>query len=182
MISEKIVKWAMLFDGIKEKGNNEGWEDVYFEEIDSTFQSLMESVGWRYTEPWCAYFAELIWKLAYLDHPLSIDINKLFSGSAVQTWKNFKESGFICSAVPVVGAVVIWRNYKKGVALQSGHAAIVVKVEENLLTIKTVEGNVSATSEREGDEVAMRTKTVTFERKLNGLNLLGFIHPKEIQV
>ena len=180
MISEKIVKWAMLFDGIKEIGNNEGWENTYFQEIGSTFQALMESVGWKYTEPWCAYFAELIWKLAYLDHPEIININQLFSGSTVQTWENFTVSDYTCDNIPVVGAVVIWRNYKKGVALWSGHAGIVVKVEGDKIT--TIEGNVSARSEREGDQVAMRVKTVSFSKKANGLNYLGFIHPKEIQV
>jgi len=180
MISEKILKYAMLFNGVKEKGKNEGWEDIYFEEIDSTFQALMESVGWKYTEPWCAYFAELIWKLAYLDHPLVIEVNKLFSGSAVLTWENFKESDFVCSHVPVVGAVVAWRNYKNGKALRSGHLGIVTQVNGKVIT--TVEGNVGAKSEREGDEVAMRVKTICFHRKENGLNYLGFIYPKEIVV
>ena len=170
----------MLFDGIKEIGNNEGWENTYFQEIGSTFQALMESVGWKYTEPWCAYFAELIWKLAYLDHPLVMEVNKRFSGSAVQTWENFKDSDFVCSHVPVVGAVVAWRNYRAGVALRSGHLGIVTQVNGNVIT--TVEGNISSRSEREGDQVAMRVKTVDFHRKEKGLNYLGFIHPKEIQV
>jgi len=178
MIQNTIVKYAELFNGLKETGENEGWEDIYFEEIDSTFQDLMVAVGWKSGHAWCAYFAELVWKLAYQDHPLVIELNNLFSASAVQTWKNFSKSDFRTSSVPFVGDVIAWRNYKRGKAQWTGHLGIVTQVDGRVIT--TIEGNIGSHSDREGDQVGMRVRTISFDKKSNGLNLLGFIHPTRV--
>jgi len=179
-IADQIIHYALLFEGVKEKGNNQGWEDVYFEELDKTFQELMEEVGWQRSHAWCAYFAELIWKLSYkhYDHPLFFKLDNLFSASVMNTWYNFKRSNFVCSNEPKEGSVVIWNLYSKGKSTTKGHAGIVVSVEGNV--VHTVEGNTSGTNRRDGDQVAMKSFIVDYKGKKNGLNLVGFIHPTPI--
>ena len=181
MIVKEILECALLFDGIKEVGNNEGFEKRFFKKYNMTFQELMVTVGWKRGQAWCAYLSELIWKLAYLQFDVSIvyQLEKLFSGSAVQTYMNFKDSkDFVCSNVPVKGAVVIWVLYKNGKVTNSGHAGIVISVTDTV--IETIEGNTNKSGSREGDQVAKKTKIVDFSLKENGLNLLGFIHPKKV--
>jgi len=174
---ETIKKYALLFDGVKEIGNNQGWEHVYFKELGMSFQELMETVGWKESHAWCAYFAELVWKLGYAEKDSTILplLNNLFSASAVQTWRNFKRSDFHCSQYPSVGAVAIWRMYNQGNPTRAGHAGIVTFVQGKVF--QTVEGNTNAKGSREGDQVAQKTRLVNYDKKDNGLNLLGFIHP-----
>jgi hypothetical protein len=180
MIKELIKKYALLFEGIKERGNNQGWEDVFFPSLNMSFQELMETVGWKETHAWCAYFSELVWKLAYseFDSTMVDKLDALFSANAVNTWKNFNQSDFACSKIPVNGSVVIWQMYKDGKDTIRGHAGIVIDVIDGV--IETIEGNTNKKGSRDGDQVAHKTKIVNFDKKHNGLVLLGFIHPKEI--
>lgn len=168
MIKEKIKYYAELFLGIKEVGNNNGWQDVYFDDLNMSFTDLMKTVGWQDTHAWCAYFAELVWKLAYanVDTLMVNKLDKLFSANSVNTFMNFKDQQ---SKTPVIGSLVIWNYYKDGKATTRGHTGIVVDVQGSV--IKTVEGNM-------GDKVSTRTLIINYEKKENGNNLLGFINPK----
>lgn len=167
MIGEKIKYYANLFLGIKEKGNNNGWQDVYFDDLNMSFTELMKTVGWENTHAWCAYFAELVWKLAYAktDSTMVNRLDKLFSSNSVNTWMNFKDQQY---KTPVVGSLVIWNLYKDGKATNKGHTGIVIDVQSSV--IETIEGN-------QGDKVSKRTLIVNYDKKESGYNLLGFINP-----
>lgn len=180
MIVQQIIRIAKSFDGIKEVGNNEGWEDRFYKEFNRSFLELMKTVGWKETHAWCAYFAELVWKLGYaqLDSRMVLKLDKLFSASAVMTWNNFKKSDFECSHIPKPGAIVIWQSYKAGKQTSSGHAGVVIEVDGNAFI--SMEGNTNAAGSREGNQVAEKGHLLTVSKKENGLNLLGFIYPKEV--
>lgn len=179
-VADKIVYYAKLFEGIKEKGNNQGWEDVYFPTLGKTFQELMVSAGWESSHAWCAYFTELIWKLGYkhYDHPLYYKLEDLFSASVMNSWYNFKRSDFICSHKPELGSLVIWNLYKNGKQTTSGHTGIVISIKGSV--IYTIDGNTSDRNNRDGDQVARKSWLINYTKKENGLNLIGFIHPKPI--
>jgi len=123
---------------------------------DEKFHMMMKAVGWKRGEAWCCYFTELIWKLVNVHNPkISKELDKLFSGSTVQTWKNFFSSpDWITNDTPVVGAVVIWQKYKDGKAQWSGHAGIVVEVHDSKFV--SVEGNTNDKGGREGYIVAKK--------------------------
>ena len=119
-IGERIALTANSLVGQTEVKGNLGFTD-------EQFQTMMEAVGWKRGEAWCAYFAELVWKLVNVHTPkINKELDKLFSGSTVQTWKNFLDSDWINSEEAVKGALVIWQKYKNGEPQWSGHAGIVV--------------------------------------------------------
>jgi len=180
MISDQIIHYANLFNGIKERGNNQGWEDVFFPELNMSFEELMYTVGWKETHAWCAYFSELVWKLAYreFDSTMVDVLDKLFSANAVNTYLNFKNSDFKCSQIPSDGSVLIFQLYKNNKPTTSGHAAIIMDGSEGI--VNTIEGNTGSKGTREGDQVAKKTRLISFTPKQNGLVPLGFIHPIKI--
>jgi hypothetical protein len=172
IIQTRIGQAARDHEGLKEIKGNMGFKDEEFEE-------RMEMVGWKQTQAWCAYFAELIWKLGYAgyDSEMVKRIDKLFSGSAVQTFRNFsKDGGFTVSQDAVEGAVVIWQTYRNGKASWTGHAGIVIGAHDKYFV--TMEGNTNSSGGREGIEVARKTRKYTFDTQ-NGLRLKGFIHPPD---
>lgn len=76
-----LSKIARQYLGKTEKPSNKGFNDLVFE-------NKMISVGFQSGQAWCAYFAELVAKEAL---PLkAAQLNKHFSASAVQTFKNFQ--------------------------------------------------------------------------------------------
>lgn len=170
MIRQTIAAKAKQFIGQEEILGNLGFKD-------EQFQEYMESVGWDKGQAWCAYFAELVWKLAYAEFNSTwVDrLDKLFSAGAVKTWRNFKYSDFVTINEPGVGDVVIWQKYKDGVPQWSGHAGIVVKVEGDYFW--TVEGNTNDKGSREGYIVAEKKCTM---KDRGSLKLIGFIKPLEV--
>jgi hypothetical protein len=173
MIKKKIVKTAKGFLGQEEIRGNLGFKD-------EQFQKMMEAVGWQKNQAWCAYFVELVWKLCYAQNQQLVQyLNKKFSASAVQTWKNFQDTQFETNKIPDFGALVVWQRYKKGKSTWQGHIGIVSQLHEEQNSFKSIEGNTNDDGSREGYEVAEKKRTLNFENK-NGLRLLGFIHPKEI--
>lgn len=180
MIAESIIKWAKLFNGMKEVGNNNGWETVFFKEINMTFQELMETVNWQDTHAWCAYYGKAIWSLGYSDWDSNmINVLKdLMSANAVRTYHNLKSAGFKVSDIPIPGALVIWQKYKEGKQTIYGHEGIVLNVVGD--NFMTSEGNTNAAGSREGNQVAEKTHKIKIPFKQNGLNRLGFVYPKEV--
>jgi len=166
---QKIIKAkAISFIGQEEILGNLGFKD-------SEFQDYMETVGWEEAQAWCAYFAELVWKLAYaeIDSTYINILDKLFSGSAVATYGNFSKSDFGTSMEAGIGDVVIWQKYKHGKPHWSGHAGIVVDII-NDDTYKTVEGNTNDKGGREGYIVS--EKECDYNNR-GTLRLKGFIKP-----
>lgn len=142
----------------------------------SDFQKKMEVVGWRPSYQWCALFAELVWFEAFQGNKSFLKIiEKNFSPSAVKTFGNFAKIGMV-SKTPVVGSVVVWQSFKKGVGQWHGHAGIVTKVEKDMF--ESVEGNTSDNGSREGTMVATRRRTYATS-VYSGLAVLGYINPNE---
>jgi hypothetical protein len=168
MNGKDIVTIAKSFVGQKEIDGNKGFENP-------RFLSIMESVGWQVSQAWCSYFGEAVWTLsAKGDQKLLKTLDKLFSGSAVRTLKNFEDSGIRRSSKAVPGALVIWQLKRKGQKDWRGHVGIVIEVHKDHFV--TVEGNTNAEGSREGGVVAVRKRRYSFD-VYNGLELQGFINP-----
>ncbi|MBN2617266.1 MAG: CHAP domain-containing protein [Spirochaetales bacterium] len=165
---------------MREIGNNEGWENVFFEEINMSFQELMETVGWEQTHAWCAYFGKAVWLLGYSDWDSTMvnRLKELMSANAVRTYRNLKDAGFAISDTPIPGALVIWQKYKNGKPTIYGHEGIVVGVGNKYYN--TIEGNTNSKGSRDGDQVADKKRPINSYFSANGLNRLGFVYPKEV--
>jgi hypothetical protein len=141
----------------------------------------MMGVGFKRAHPWCAYFTELVWKNAY-SKIYSDDYNKLikhtFSASVMKTWNNFDNSDLgRRSYVPLPGSLIVFQSSRNR---YFGHIGIVKNIDpQNPFYINTIEGNTNDGGGREGYIVAEKVRTLDFKKK-NGLNLVGFIHPKII--
>lgn len=163
----KAVEVALKYIGQTEKPSNSGFTQTDFEK-------KMEAVGFSKGHAWCSYFAELVFKEAYPDKKKEFD--KLFSASAVQTFKNFEAAAYPINELPREGNLVIWQSQKDGVAQWTGHAGIVVSVqtEPNHWKFESIEGNTSDSGSREGYIVAKKNRAV-FKEVKDGLKVLGFI-------
>lgn len=160
-----IVETAKAYIGKKETKGNSGF-------VDKKFELEMASVGWYNGAAWCAFFTKLIWRKAGQD-------TKLMNGSAWRTALNLIGSGHKWEAKPVVGALVVWRSFRGGNPLSTGHVGIVSEVKDEL-NYSTIEGNTTDKGGREGIMVAIRHRHLTkdkFETR-DGLRLMGFVYPK----
>lgn len=156
---------AIKYIGQTEKPGNMGFNDEEFE-------AKMKAVGFKRSHAWCAYFAELVFKEAYPEKFKELD--KLFSASAVKTYKNFRDAGYPMHNTPEKDCLVIWQMHKNGKPQWQGHAGIVVRVEPNNWIFESVEGNTNDGGGREGYIVAMRSRR-HLAKVDNGLKVLGFI-------
>lgn len=170
MIKERILSTATRYIGFSEKPNNSGFNDADFEK-------RMKDVGWSKSLAWCSYFAELVWKEAYNDEPeVLAKLDKLFSGSATATYKNFDiDPTFKTSPTPVEGALAI---YRFGVGWQ-GHVGIVIKVDNTDNLVVNIEGNTNSAGGREGIEVARKKRMIKPPFSKKGLNIIGYVIPIE---
>lgn len=165
-----VVDIAKSYVGKTELPQNSGFSDKIFEQ-------KMKEVGFVKSHAWCSYFSELAFKEAYQRQWWELE--KLFSGSTVQTFNNFKKAKYKISNKPFVGALVIWQTQKKGVPQSTGHAGVVVEVIDDT-TFRSVEGNTvednASGDERNGYIVAIKKRKV--KKVINGLQVMGFIHIK----
>jgi len=159
MASEII---ARKYLGQRETPNNSGFKD-------KAFEKKMTEVGWSKSLAWCSYFAELVWKEAFPEKKKEFD--KLFSGSATATFKNFELAKWKVGGIPKPGALVVWR-YGNG---WQGHIGIVSTVRDNGI-FTSIEGNTNAAGGREGIEVAEKVRNHLAPYTANGLNIIGFIY------
>jgi hypothetical protein len=173
-INNIIVKKANSFIGQKEIKGNLGF-------LDKEFQEQMETIGWMKTHAWCAYFTELVWKLAYaeIDSTQVTKLSHLFSGSVMQTWVNFNNSlEFETSNIPKAGSLIVWQSYKNNESTTQGHIGIVDSIIHKV--IYAIEGNTNDNGSREGIKVAKKIRNLDFGTPRYGLKLLGFIHPLQV--
>ena len=169
-INEQILYNARKFLGMQEIKGNQGFKNAQL-------QALMEKYGWQKGWAWCSVFAEMVWSEAYENYnkPMIKVIEKLFSAGAVKTYNNFKTSEFGIYNYPVVGAVVIWQNYRDGKPHWTGHAGIVVKIySDDSDKFESIEGNTNTSGGREGIEVGRQVRMINFEPKQKGLVLKGY--------
>jgi hypothetical protein len=172
---EKITQIAQQYIGQRELKGNKGFQDA-------DFQKEMEAVGWDDGEAWCATFAKLVFKKAYIGTVLEAEIEKLFSKSATATYANFDKSDWKTQLpngkpikTPEVGALVVWRMGDSW----AGHIGVVTEIVSST-EFKTVEGNTDGKGGREGIEVAEKLRQTNQKFNPKGLNLIGFILPKEV--
>lgn len=165
-IGAKIAAIAHTYRGQREKPGNSGWHDA-------TFQAKMKDAGWMMGQPWCAYYAKMVWLEAYADQPKIVDaIRKTLSGGSVNSWHEWRNAGLPTSDKPTPGAIG-YLSFGGG----KGHTVICMSGELKGGTYRTNEGNSNEKGGREGIEVAERSKRRTDDPKL-----LGFILPPEPKV
>jgi len=161
----KVVEVALKYVGQKELPNN-----VFSKESD--FGKKLHAVGQKDGDPWCALFCEMVFKEAFPARFAELD--KLFSASAVQTYKNFtRGGGYMENRMPKEGNLVIWQLQKDGKPQWQGHAGIVYQLKSSW-EFTSIEGNTNASGGREGVEVAIKDRKV-LKDVWNGLKVLGFI-------
>lgn len=169
-LSQRIVQVALSYVEQKEISGNKGFQN-------SAFQKKMVECGWKMSQSWCAYFAELVWKEGFgVKHLLYKTLDRLFSPSATATFANFRghATNFTTGNKPKVGALAVWR-YGNG---WQGHIGVVTEVKANGSFV-SVEGNTNSKGGREGIEVAIKTRKVGEPFKARGLNLIGFVYLPE---
>lgn len=155
---------ALTYLGQTEKPKNSGFSDAAFEK-------KMHEVGFVTGHAWCSYFCELVFKEAYPEK--FEELNKMFSGSTIQTFRNFRDAAYPTGNIPRVNHLAIWQMYKEGKAQPTGHAGIVVSVLDTW-QFDSVEGNTSGAGSREGWIVARQHRKV-LASVANGLKILGFV-------
>jgi len=156
---------ALTYLGQMEKPGNAGF-------LDPIFEAEMREEGWQTGWAWCSVFAKVVFKNCYPERAESLD--KLFSPSTIQTFRNFRDAAYPVSNVPRVNHLAIWQNYKEGKPLTTGHAGIVVSVIDTW-QFDSVEGNTTkGKGSREGFIVARNQRKVLASVD-NGLKILGFI-------
>lgn len=164
-----IVEAAKWYVGRLEKKGNAGF-------FDAGFEAELKAAGWYVGAPWCAFFANMVWRKHLKSNDALYNLTKkLDSGSAVKTFNNYKADGtFETGDTPKIGAKVIWRLGSG----ESGHEGIVIAINGNTMT--TIEGNTNAHGSREGDCVAIKLRTIERAFKEGGLNVVGYIYAKEL--
>lgn len=173
-IHQIIIETAAKYVGQKELKGNSGF-------VDDSFWAKMDAVGFDEGDAWCALFGELVYREAYAQYNSLYDpiLDKLFSKSAVTTFRNFKKAGWEIGRVPMEGALAVWQTYKDGKPYWTGHLAVTGKKDTfTSISFGTTEGNTNAEGGREGIEVAEKNRKLDFEPKENGLVLLGFVYPE----
>jgi hypothetical protein len=151
-------------------GNKELSGNVFKD--DNELGKKLHAAGQKDGDPWCALFVEVCLKDSDPDNVGIYD--RLCSASAVQTFKNFSGAKFKILLVPEPDTIVIFQQYKDGVAQWQGHAGIVSEVLDGGRAYRSIEGNTNASGGREGIEVAEKTRSVNYSTT-NGLRLVGFI-------
>lgn len=175
----EILKVANSKVGIAEEKQNELFTD-------NSFNEFLETSGWNEGDPYCAYFAEAVYREAYVksgNSQIAKKLEKLFSGSAVQTYNNFLRSDddrWEVTSIPKPGALIVWQRYENNKPTWKGHIGIVEAVNFANNMIFTIEGNTNSAGGRLGDGVYRKSRELNFRTKFVGLVLLGFINPLPI--
>ena len=118
MIQRTIKEVAESLIGLKEKPGNSGvyaFPNEFQETINRLIgyavvrstEDIFKSLGWKRGESWCAYFAKLVWIMAYsaYDSTFINDLDRLFEGGAAATRANFIKAGWVHTYTPSVGAL-----------------------------------------------------------------------------
>jgi hypothetical protein len=131
-------------------------------------------MGWQVDWAYCAIFAKLCTfeYLSQFNSPKIDDLKPLFSPMAVVTYSWFKKAGFT-SEIPTGNSLVVWQHIENGEPQQTGHMAILKKLEYPDLI--TIDGNTNQAGSREGDGIYEKRRTIK-ENVSTGLKFLGFIN------
>lgn len=163
--AKEIIENALSYVGQHEKEGNSGF-------LDPKFEAEMKEEGWKEGWAWCSVFTKVVFKNVYPERAAELD--KLFSASAVQTYKNFtRGGGYLENRMPKEGNLVIWQLQKDGKPQWQGHAGIVYELKSSW-EFTSIEGNTNEAGGREGVAVAIKERKV-LKDVWNGLKVLGFI-------
>lgn len=162
--SKEVIANALSYVGEHELSGNSGF-------VNPKFEHEMHEEGWLKGQAWCSLFTKVVFKNVYPEK--SDEFDKLFSASAVQTFKNFESAAYPINNLPREGNLVIWQQMKDGKPQWQGHAGIVVKLKSSW-EFESVEGNTNEAGGREGVTVAVKERKV-LKDVWNGLKVLGFI-------
>lgn len=174
-ILDKIVEFALRWDGVEEIPGNMGWEK-------NEFEKMMREVNWEKGQAWCMFTAKMVWHQVYKQVNKHIDswILDNFTGSATQTFANCKDSARFTTVAedPVPGSVVIWRKWHNGEPDWRGHAGILLDPGKGVIRsyFKDIEGNTNVEGKREG-KYMMQRRRLNNHGETNGLVVEGFILP-----
>lgn len=172
-ILNRIVHYAKQFDGVEEIPGNMGWEN-------KEFQKAMEETGWEEGQAYCAFFVKMVYLRIFNDTIFYPKVEKLFTGSATQTFNNCKKdpSFFTDYHYEIPGTVAVWRKWDNGTPSWKGHIGVVFQRGRGNVgdTFKTIEANTNTDGGREGKEIAIKERINNHGEK-DGLVLEGFIFP-----
>jgi len=139
--ADVAVQIADSFEGIKEIGNNEGFDNA-------SFERMMKEVGWWKGAAWCAFSLKLIYKLAGIKTTVTgwspTAYNKkhvIFTDGVLREPIRPGDSGTLSYAK--------YRNNPKRFKA-IGHAFIIKKTIGNSAVV-TGEGNTDGNGDREGN-------------------------------
>lgn len=173
---KKIKRQAYLFEGIKEVGNNAGFDN-------ETFEKMMREVGWNGGDQWCMFFAKNVYVQSL--PKLADEFKKVLSGSTQRSFEAVEkgESEYlevIKEGSPKVGDIVIWQRLNDK---SKGHAGVVIEVSEKGKKFKAMEGNTNYDPEFGGDGqlvdvVPHETNYGSTDSTYKRMNLRGFIRLK----
>jgi hypothetical protein len=177
-LTPSIIEVAKGFVGISELSVNAGFSNP-------EFQKEMIKSGWYKGAPWCAFFAETVYRLALLqqgEERIWANLRPLFSGNALETLRNFQNKGYTLKQTPQPGDLVFWQ-FGNG---HSGHEGIAIEnpLRDSKLFV-TVEGNTGRGSNdpeqiiRDGQGCMLKTRRYGTKHsdKAGAFNLKGFISP-----
>jgi hypothetical protein len=176
-INELIVEQAQQWVGVKEIKDN-----ILFNK--KGFKKFIEASGQKDGEAYCIYFAESCVTFAYIksgNSDVAAEYSKIITPNAVQSFKNAEAAG-LTSGTPQIGSIAIWQMFKDGEGTTLGHGGVVEHINFANNNIFTIEGNTGNPDERTGDGVYRKTKSLFMTKKENGLVLLGFIIPKQVEM
>lgn len=163
----RVIDIGTKYIGEKEIKGNAGFKNA-------EFQKAMQDDGWKKGEAWCAYFMEMIFEEAYPE--IEQELDRLFSGSCVQTLNNFRNAGYEISSLPVLGSLMILQKYNENKAHWSGHCGLPTGLMDNS-SWKCIEGNTNSSGSREGDCVAQKSRSLMYYP--TGLRVAGFVLIRE---
>ena len=148
-MGDELVKEAMKWLGVREKGGNNHGPEV------EMFQKAVD--GRASGEAWCMSFVQFCVKQVAKRFGVT---DKLFdSEHCLTVWNNSPVSCRIPLDQVKPGDVVIWQHG----STTSGHTGIVEAVNrdtyDHIVSLRTIEGNTSDASMREGDGVYRRVRS-----------------------
>ncbi|MBR4324780.1 MAG: hypothetical protein IKP73_04525 [Bacteroidales bacterium] len=152
--SRRILRYAKKFVGIREQGNNQGWDNADFQ------QRMADIGGWRFGDAWCAEFVKMV--ICSLAHGKALAyFQKTLHPNVVQTWTNFQTPSNFHKVItkPEKGCLIF---YKSHVEFYDGEA------KEGGYNI--VSGN---TSFPEGGQGVVAKRRISAQH--DGYTLLGYV-------
>ena len=178
-VGRLIVKHASIFVGLFETKANKEWARLVngVQQEDNELEEVLKLVGWQPGWSYCAAFVEAVWRTAYKEVNAPKELQDLIASnlnpSVIKSYDNFKDR---ISQVPEPGSIFFMQKGFSGY----GHAGIVVSSDG--AKFATIEGNTSpgsgtAESERNGDGVYKRIRTLDFTKHTYNLHLIGFLNP-----